>query len=101
MPGYRYNDAAESLEEALLEELALHAEEKSAMEHREAAASEGALHRLAAKPTPLDEVKAVIERSKAKKDPAAAALLNPVLTPEPKKTAAEDIDAFLGAVKEI
>ncbi len=99
MPGFRYNDAAESLEESILEELALHAEEKTAAPERHA--SSGAVHRLAAKPTPLDEVKAVIERSKAKKDPAAAALLNPVLTPEPKKTAAEDLDAFLGAVKEI
>jgi hypothetical protein len=99
MPDFRYNEAAEIFDEHLLEELSLHTEQKTAAPTHHA--SEGAVHRLAAKPTPLDEVKAVIERSKAKRDPAAAALLNPVLTPEPKKTAAEVLDAFLGAVKEI
>lgn len=94
---YRYNDAAETLEEALLEELMLHAESKVAAP----APSEGALHRIAAKPTPLDEVKSVIEKNRAKRDPAAHALLDAVTTPEPKKTAAEDLDAFLGAVKEM
>lgn len=96
---YRYNDAAEILEEALLEELMLHAESKVAAP--EPAPSEGALHRIAAKPTPLDEVRSVIEKNRAKRDPAAHALLDAVTTPEPKKTAAEDLDAFLGAVKEI
>ncbi len=92
MSGFRYHEEACKLEESMLEMLSFDSNgEKIAMEpaeHRDHP-STGAIARIAAKRTPLEEVQAVLAAKRM--DPASAAVLHDVITPEKKAS----LDAFL------